>query len=51
MTNRKEILYRIKKADSLDIPIVNYGMLIADVHGILDRALEPFPYAKMLWNE
>ena len=51
MTNRKEILYRIKKADSLGVPIVNYGMLIAHVHGILDRALEPFPYAKMLWNE
>ena len=51
MTNRKEILYRIKKADSLGIPIVNYGMLIAHVHGILDRALEPFPYASMVWNE
>jgi predicted GTPase len=51
MTNRKEILYRLKKAKSLGIPIVNYGMLIAYVHGILDRALEPFPLAKMIWEE
>ncbi len=50
MANRKEILYRLKKADSLGIPIVNYGMLIAYVHGILDRALEPFPLAKMIWE-
>lgn len=51
MTNRKEIIYRLKKADSLGIPIVNYGILIAYVHGILDRALEPFPLAKMVWEE
>jgi [FeFe] hydrogenase H-cluster maturation GTPase HydF len=51
MTNRKEILYRLKKADSLGVPIVNYGMLIAYVHGILDRALEPFPLAQMIWEE
>ncbi len=50
MANRKEILYRLKKADSLDIPIVNYGMLIAYVHGILDRALESFPQARRIWK-
>jgi len=50
MANRKEILYRLKKADSLGIPAVNYGMLIAHVHGILDRALEPFPQARMIWS-
>ncbi len=51
MANRKEILYRLKKADSLGIPIVNYGMLIAHVHGILARALTAFPLAKMIWEE
>ncbi|SDC44000.1 MULTISPECIES: [FeFe] hydrogenase H-cluster maturation GTPase HydF [unclassified Candidatus Frackibacter] len=51
MTNRKEILYRLNKADSLGIPIINYGMLIAHVHGILDRALEPFPLAKRIWKQ
>ncbi|WP_027339670.1 [FeFe] hydrogenase H-cluster maturation GTPase HydF [Halonatronum saccharophilum] len=50
MTNRKEILYRLKKAHSLGIPVVNYGMLIAYVHGILDRALEPFPKSKEVWD-
>ncbi|AGB42494.1 hydrogenase maturation GTPase HydF [Halobacteroides halobius DSM 5150] len=51
MTNRKEILYRLKKANSLNIPVINYGMLIAHVHGILDRALAPFPTAKEIWEE
>ena len=51
MTNRKEILYRLKKAESSGVPIVNYGMLIAYVNGILDRALEPFPTAKELWTK
>ncbi|MCK8825760.1 [FeFe] hydrogenase H-cluster maturation GTPase HydF [Fuchsiella alkaliacetigena] len=51
MTNRKEILYRLKKAESSEVPIVNYGMLIAYVHGILSRALEPFPTAKKIWAE
>ncbi len=50
MTNRKEILYRLKTADSLSIPIVNYGMLIAYVNGILDRALEVFPAAREIWR-
>ncbi|MBM7624314.1 [FeFe] hydrogenase H-cluster maturation GTPase HydF [Sporohalobacter salinus] len=51
MTNRKEILYRIKKADSIEVPIINYGILIAYVHGILDRALEPFALAKKIWEK
>ncbi|KPU27202.1 ATP-binding protein [Caloranaerobacter sp. TR13] len=51
MLNRRGMLYRINNAKSLNIPIVNYGMLIAYVQGILDRALEPFPLAKMVWDE
>lgn len=42
MVNRKEMLYRISKAREAGKPIVNYGVLIAKLHGILDRALEPF---------
>lgn len=42
MVNRKEILYRISKAREANKPIVNYGILIAKVHGILERALAPF---------
>jgi len=42
MLNRKEMLYRIRQVKETGIPIVNYGVLIAHVHGILPRALAPF---------
>ncbi|WXR60769.1 [FeFe] hydrogenase H-cluster maturation GTPase HydF [Peptostreptococcaceae bacterium AGR-M142] len=51
MLNQKSMLYRIEKTKENNIPIVNYGILIAYVHGILDRALEPFPLAKLIWEE
>lgn len=51
MLNRKGMLRRIEIAKYYNIPIVNYGILIAYVHGILDRALEPFPLAKIIWEE
>jgi arginine utilization protein RocB len=31
----------MKLAKRLDIPVVNYGMLISHLHGVLDRVLEP----------
>jgi len=51
MLNRRGMLYRINNAKSIGVPIVNYGVLIAYVQGILSRALEPFPLAKMIWEE
>lgn len=45
MLNRREIMYRINKSKEKGIAITNYGMLIAYVHGILNRVLEPFPAA------
>ena len=51
MLNRTAMINRIQSARNFNVPIVNYGILIAYVHGILDRALEPFPLAKMIWNE
>ncbi|WP_461207307.1 [FeFe] hydrogenase H-cluster maturation GTPase HydF [Clostridium sp. DL1XJH146] len=51
MLNRKAMLHRIAMANEVEVPMVNYGVLIAYVHGILDRALEPFPLAKMEWEE
>lgn len=41
MLNRREMLYRIREVTNKDIPIVNYGILIAHIHGILPRALAP----------
>jgi len=51
MLNRAAMLNRIESAKEFSVPIVNYGILIAYVQGILDRALEPFPLAKMIWDE
>lgn len=42
MMNRPAMISRIEKAKELNIPIVNYGILMAYVNGILDRSLEPF---------
>ncbi|MEZ0537565.1 [FeFe] hydrogenase H-cluster maturation GTPase HydF [Caldicellulosiruptoraceae bacterium PP1] len=42
MITRREMLYRINLAKESNIPITNFGMLIAYLHGILPRALKPF---------
>ena len=39
--NNQEMLSRIKKAEKAKIPITNYGMTIAYIHEIFDRAIEP----------
>ncbi len=51
MLNKTEMLYRIKQVTDRNIPIVNYGVLISYVQGIFDRALDPFPLAKMIYEE
>lgn len=51
MLNKTEMLYRIKQVTDKDIPIVNYGVLIAYVQGIFERALQPFPLAQMIYEE
>lgn len=43
MLNRREMLGRIVEAQSQGIPIVNYGVAIAALQGILPRSLSPFP--------
>ena len=40
MLNRKAMLYRIEQAVCAGVPIVNYGVLIAYMNGILKRAIE-----------
>jgi len=42
MLNEQEMKSRIKRAVSAKIPIVNYGIAIAEMHGILNRSLECF---------
>ncbi len=48
MINRQEMLSRIEKTKQVGAPMVNYGVFLATVHGLLERALRPFPAAHML---
>jgi len=41
MLTRKQVLNRTKMATDAGIPVTNYGMVIAYVHGILERATRP----------
>ncbi|HCT92952.1 MAG TPA: [FeFe] hydrogenase H-cluster maturation GTPase HydF [Lachnospiraceae bacterium] len=43
MLNKKEMEYRLSLAVDSGVPIVNYGIAIARMHGILERSLCPFP--------
>ena len=43
MLNEKEVASRNKRAVQQGVPITNYGMTIAEVNGILDRALRVIP--------
>ncbi len=51
MLNRREMLHRLSVARESGVPIVNYGVLIAHVHGILARALTPFPAARPILDD
>lgn len=43
MLNEKEMQRRIEAAKDAGVPIVNYGIAIAQMHSILRRSLAPFP--------
>lgn len=43
MLNEREMKYRLSYSSDKKVPITNYGILIAYIHGILKRSLEPFP--------
>lgn len=42
MLTQKQIINRLKPAVDAGIPVTNYGMAIAFVHGIYERAVAPF---------
>ena len=48
MINDREMQSRIRRAGEAGVPIVNYGIAIAHMHGILKRSLSPFPEIRML---
>ncbi|MDD4550054.1 MAG: [FeFe] hydrogenase H-cluster maturation GTPase HydF [Syntrophomonadaceae bacterium] len=41
MLNRRQMMNRIKMAHETGIPIINYGLFLAYVNGILDRSIQP----------
>lgn len=43
MLNEKEMQHRLAIAAGAGVPMVNYGVAIAQIHGILKRSLAPFP--------
>lgn len=48
MLNDREMHYRLSSALNQGVPIVNYGVLIAHINGILKRSLSPFAEIKKL---
>ena len=42
VVNRSAMLRRYRMAKRLGIPMVNYGVMITYLHGILERCVEPF---------
>ncbi len=51
MLNETEMGHRIRVAAEAGVPMVNYGIAIARMHGILERSLEPFPDMLSLLNQ
>lgn len=41
MINRREMLYRINYCNENGVPVTNYGLVLAYVNGILERAIKP----------
>lgn len=50
MLGNKEMQARITNSKKAGVPIVNYGVAIAYMHGILERSIEVFPEARIVIN-
>lgn len=50
MLNEREMQSRLCRAAEQSVPITNYGIAIAQLHGILDRALRPFSALHAEWS-
>ena len=48
MLNEREMQSRIRHSLDCHVPITNYGIAIAQMHGILARSLGPFPHLAAL---
>jgi len=43
MLNDKQMAHRLQTCRQAGVPVVNYGIAIAQLHGILARSVAPFP--------
>ncbi len=43
MLNEREMKSRLMRCRAAGVPVTNYGIAIAELHGILRRSLSPFP--------
>lgn len=50
MLNEREMQSRVERAAAAGVPMTNYGVAIAQMHGILRRSLSPFPELAKLLN-
>ena len=48
MINEREMQSRMRSAQEQGVPMINYGIAIACMHGILKRSLSPFPWIRQL---
>lgn len=46
MLNEREMHHRMTAAQRAGVPVVNYGIAIACMHGLLERALAPFSVSR-----
>lgn len=51
MLNEKEMQARIARCIENNTPVTNYGIAIAQMHGILKRSVEPFPQVLRLLDD
>lgn len=51
MLNHREMYARLERCAQSQVPVTNYGIAIAQMHGMLGRALKPFPALYRQWAQ
>ncbi len=51
MLSRKMMQVRLNEARLMDVPVVNYGIIVSYMNGAIPRALQPFREAKLEWEK
>jgi len=51
MLNEREMKYRLRCCQDANVPVTNYGILIAYLNGILKRSIQPFDEIKNIFDK